>query len=168
MSELATTPAETEDAAPEPAPRRPHRRPWTLIAGRAALLVVLLLLPLYLPPGLLSAGQYVMIGAVGAMGLTLVIGQAGLLSLAHAFFLLVVNEFKLVNDQYGHGAGDSVLEVVAVRFRRFTRPTFLRPSRQFGRRAGPRIEARTGPRRPSGGPGGPGARGRNLSVKPRE
>ena len=89
MSELATTPAETEDAAPEPAPRRPHRRPWLLIAGRAALLVVLLLLPLYLPPGLLSAGQYVMIGAVGAMGLTLVIGQAGLLSLAHAFFLLV-------------------------------------------------------------------------------
>lgn len=89
MSDVATTPTETGDAAPGTAPRPPRRRPWLRIAGRAALLVVLLLLPLYLPPGLLSAGQYVMIGAVGAMGLTLVIGQAGLLSLAHAFFLLV-------------------------------------------------------------------------------
>lgn len=86
MSDVATTPAET--AAPGPAAGRPGR-PWLLIAGRTALVVVLLLLPLYLPPGLLSAGQYVMIGAVGAMGLTLVIGQAGMLSLAHAFFLLV-------------------------------------------------------------------------------
>ena len=46
-------------------------------------------LPLYIGPGLQSAGQYVMIGGVGAIGLTLVIGQAGQLSLAHAFFLLV-------------------------------------------------------------------------------
>jgi branched-chain amino acid transport system permease protein len=57
--------------------------------GWAVLLLVLLALPLYVGPGLLSAGQYVMIGAVGAIGLTLVIGQAGQLSLAHAFFLLV-------------------------------------------------------------------------------
>jgi branched-chain amino acid transport system permease protein len=54
-----------------------------------ALLLVLLALPLYVGPGLLSAGQYVMVGAVGAIGLTLLIGQAGQLSLAHAFFLLV-------------------------------------------------------------------------------
>ncbi len=89
MSETTATPAAT--AGPEPVrpalPRR--RRSWLSIAGLVALLVVLLALPLYLSPGLLSAGQYVMIGAVGAMGLTIVIGQAGQLSLAHAFFLLV-------------------------------------------------------------------------------
>ncbi|WP_300012106.1 branched-chain amino acid ABC transporter permease [Pseudonocardia sp.] len=59
------------------------------IAGWVVLLVVLLALPLYIGPGLQSAGQYMMIGAVGAIGLTMVIGQAGMLSLAHAFFLLV-------------------------------------------------------------------------------
>ncbi|MDN5930838.1 MAG: branched-chain amino acid ABC transporter permease, partial [Pseudonocardia sp.] len=68
----------------------PERRGRTLrVLGWAALLVVLLALPFYIGPGLMSAGQYVMIGAVGAVGLTLVIGQAGQLSLAHAFFLLV-------------------------------------------------------------------------------
>ncbi len=75
--------------APADAPEgRLRRVPWRLV-GLVALLVVLLALPLYLPQGLLSAGQYVMIGAVGAIGLTLVVGQAGQLSLAHAFFLLV-------------------------------------------------------------------------------
>jgi branched-chain amino acid transport system permease protein len=58
-------------------------------AAWAALLMVLLALPLYIGPGPQSAGQFVMVGAVGAIGLTLVIGQAGQLSLAHAFFLLV-------------------------------------------------------------------------------
>jgi branched-chain amino acid transport system permease protein len=51
--------------------------------------VVLLALPLYLEAPWLKAGQYVMIGAVGAIGLTLLSGQAGQLSLAHGFFLLV-------------------------------------------------------------------------------
>lgn len=51
--------------------------------------VVLLLLPLYLEAPWLKAGQYMMIGAVGAIGLTLLTGQAGQLSLAHGFFLLV-------------------------------------------------------------------------------
>ncbi|WP_216217499.1 branched-chain amino acid ABC transporter permease [Amycolatopsis aidingensis] len=53
-----------------------------------ALLVVLLALPLYLEAAWLKAGQYMMLGAVGAIGLTMLIGQAGQLSLAHAFFLL--------------------------------------------------------------------------------
>jgi branched-chain amino acid transport system permease protein len=57
------------------------------VVGLVAL-VVLLALPLYLSTGYLKAGQYVMIGAVGAIGLTLLIGQAGQLSLAHGFFLL--------------------------------------------------------------------------------
>jgi branched-chain amino acid transport system permease protein len=51
--------------------------------------VVLLALPLYLDAPWLKAGQYMMIGAVGAIGLTLLTGQAGQLSLAHGFFLLV-------------------------------------------------------------------------------
>ncbi|MQA15367.1 MAG: branched-chain amino acid ABC transporter permease [Pseudonocardiaceae bacterium] len=53
------------------------------------LLVVLLALPLYLSASWLRAGEFVMIGAVGAIGLTLLIGQAGQLSLGHAFFLFV-------------------------------------------------------------------------------
>ncbi len=51
--------------------------------------VVLLALPLYVDAPWLKAGQYMMIGAVGAIGLTLLTGQAGQLSLAHGFFLLV-------------------------------------------------------------------------------
>jgi diguanylate cyclase (GGDEF)-like protein len=43
----------------------------------------------------------------------------------HAFFMLDLNEFKRVNDQHGHGAGDSVLQVVAERFRRVARPSDL-------------------------------------------
>jgi branched-chain amino acid transport system permease protein len=75
---------------PPAAPASRSRRAVLLRAlAWAALLLVLLALPLYIEPGLLSAGQYVMVGAVGGIGLTLVIGQAGQLSLAHAFFLLV-------------------------------------------------------------------------------
>ena len=43
----------------------------------------------------------------------------------HAFFMLDLNEFKRVNDGHGHAAGDSVLQVVAERFRRVARPTDL-------------------------------------------
>ena len=56
--------------------------------GWAAALVVLLVLPLYLTAPWLKAGQFMMVGAVGAIGLTLLSGQAGQLSLAHAFFVL--------------------------------------------------------------------------------
>ncbi len=89
MSETATSPP-VAPASP-PAPEQPRRDlgRWVRIAGWVALLGVLLALPLYIGPGLQSAGQYMMIGAVGAIGLTLLIGQAGQLSLAHAFFLLV-------------------------------------------------------------------------------
>jgi len=79
------------EAPPEaPAAPRGRRSPAKLLRalGWTALLVVLLALPLYLDAAWLKAGQYMMIGAVGAIGLTLLVGQAGQLSLAHAFFLL--------------------------------------------------------------------------------
>jgi diguanylate cyclase (GGDEF)-like protein len=43
----------------------------------------------------------------------------------HAFFMLDLNEFKRVNDQHGHTAGDCVLRVVAERFKRVARPSDL-------------------------------------------
>jgi branched-chain amino acid transport system permease protein len=76
--------------APVVQERKVPRSPAKLlrVLGWIALLVVLLALPLYLDAAWLKAGQYMMIGAVGAIGLTLLVGQAGQLSLAHAFFLL--------------------------------------------------------------------------------
>jgi diguanylate cyclase (GGDEF)-like protein len=43
----------------------------------------------------------------------------------HAFFMLDLNDFKRVNDGHGHAAGDSVLQVIAERFKRVSRPTDL-------------------------------------------
>ena len=40
----------------------------------------------------------------------------------HAFFLIDLNDFKRVNDLHGHALGDSVLQIVAQRFRAVTRP----------------------------------------------
>lgn len=78
-----TTPVPTEPPAV-----KKRRSPVRAIAW-VALLVLLAALPLYIDTAWLKAGQYMMIGAVGAIGLTLLTGQAGQLSLAHAFFLLV-------------------------------------------------------------------------------
>ncbi|NHN56908.1 branched-chain amino acid ABC transporter permease [Calidifontibacter sp. DB0510] len=57
--------------------------------GALALGVVVFLLPLYLSSQYLLVLMWVFTGAVGAMGLTMLIGQAGQLSLAHSFFVLV-------------------------------------------------------------------------------
>lgn len=56
---------------------------------RLALVVVMLVLPLYLDQSLLQTGLFAMAAVVGAIGLTLLVGGAGQLSLAHAFFLAV-------------------------------------------------------------------------------
>lgn len=84
MSELSVEPAPVRVSSPRRRTRRWPRRVWWL-----AVLVVLIVLPLYVEPQWLKVGQYMMVGAVGAIGLTLLTGQAGQLSLAHGFFLLV-------------------------------------------------------------------------------
>ncbi|HEV7978186.1 branched-chain amino acid ABC transporter permease [Amycolatopsis sp.] len=85
MSDLAVkTPTPTPAKPPA---KRGSSKVVKLVAW-LALLLVMLALPLYLDAAWLKAGQYMMIGAVGAIGLTLLVGQAGQLSLAHAFFLL--------------------------------------------------------------------------------
>jgi branched-chain amino acid transport system permease protein len=65
--------------------RRPLLRPLLL----AALLVVLLVLPLYVEEFWLRTGFAVFGAAVGAIGLNLLVGTSGQLSLAHSFFLAV-------------------------------------------------------------------------------
>jgi branched-chain amino acid transport system permease protein len=66
----------------------PRRSPITLLLLAAAL-VVLLLLPLYVPEFWLRTGFAVFGAIVGAIGLNLLVGTTGQLSLAHAFFLAV-------------------------------------------------------------------------------
>ena len=43
----------------------------------------------------------------------------------HALFLIDLNDFKQVNDLYGHPMGDNVLKVITERFRTATRPSDL-------------------------------------------
>lgn len=86
---MSETVIETRTPVPtEPAVTKKQRSPVRALAW-LVLLVLLAALPLYIDTAWLKAGQYMMIGAVGAIGLTLLTGQAGQLSLAHAFFLLV-------------------------------------------------------------------------------
>jgi branched-chain amino acid transport system permease protein len=88
VSETVTTPPPTLQAPPQA--ERP-RRNWLKISATVVLLVVLLLLPVLIGTEVayLKLAQYVLIGVVGGIGLTLLVGQAGQLSLAHPFFLLV-------------------------------------------------------------------------------
>ncbi|MEJ3656885.1 branched-chain amino acid ABC transporter permease [Actinomycetes bacterium KLBMP 9759] len=73
-----------------PTPAR-RRRNWLKIVATVLLLVFLLMLPIITGTDVayLKVAQYILIGAVGGIGLTLLVGQAGQLSLAHPFFLLV-------------------------------------------------------------------------------
>ncbi|TYP81913.1 branched-chain amino acid ABC transporter permease [Blastococcus xanthinilyticus] len=71
-----------------PAPAR-SRRSWLKPLLLVALLVVLLALPLYVEEFWLRTGFAVFGAIVGAIGLNLLVGNSGQLSLAHAFFLAV-------------------------------------------------------------------------------
>jgi branched-chain amino acid transport system permease protein len=58
-------------------------------AVRVVLVLVLAVLPLYIDTSLLTIGLFTMSAVVAAIGLTILVGAAGQLSLAHAFFLAV-------------------------------------------------------------------------------
>ncbi len=88
--------SETTTAVREHRPRddRPARAAWTTarvakLLAIAALLVVLLMLPLYVEEFWLRTGFAVFAAVIGALGLNLLVGTTGLLSLGHAFFLAV-------------------------------------------------------------------------------
>jgi branched-chain amino acid transport system permease protein len=71
-------------AAPRPARRI---RPAPVVA--LAVVVVLLVAPIYLDGSWLRMGLLAFAAAVAALGLTLLLGQAGQLSLGHSFFVAV-------------------------------------------------------------------------------
>ncbi len=73
---------------PLTAPRRAPRR-YALPAAAGAGLLVALALPFYLDRFWLQAGLFAMAAAIGAIGLNLLTGATGQLSLGHAFFLAV-------------------------------------------------------------------------------
>lgn len=89
MSDTRTeVPRETATAqVPSPAPRRRGRGLRLALLG--ALLLVLLVLPLYVDEFWLRTGFAVAGAIIGAVGLNLLVGSTGQLSLAHAFFLAV-------------------------------------------------------------------------------
>lgn len=78
------------EAAAVNTPRRDDRRRWgTGTVLRVALVVLLAALPYYLNTALLQTGLFVFSATIGAIGLNLLTGTTGQLSLGHAFFVLV-------------------------------------------------------------------------------
>jgi branched-chain amino acid transport system permease protein len=90
VSDTATTAVPLGRTTADPAPAR-RFTPGKLVGGVAAivLLVVLLIAPLYVEEFWLRTGFAVFGAIVGAIGLNLLVGTTGQLSLAHAFFLAV-------------------------------------------------------------------------------
>ncbi|MGN9842592.1 branched-chain amino acid ABC transporter permease [Nonomuraea sp. H19] len=83
-------PVESEpeaEARPAVARALPHR--LLGVAALVAAVVVLVALPLYVDAFWLRIGLFSMAAAVGALGLTILFGAAGQLSLGHAFFVAV-------------------------------------------------------------------------------
>ena len=83
--------SDTATPAPEAARvgRGKRRLPRPATLARAALVVLIAVLPLYIDASLLTIGLFAMAAVVAAIGLTVLVGAAGQLSLAHAFFLAV-------------------------------------------------------------------------------
>jgi branched-chain amino acid transport system permease protein len=65
------------------------RRPGLRLLAAAGLWAVLLITPLFLERFWMQAGLFAMAAAIGAIGLTILVGTTGQLSLAHAFFVAV-------------------------------------------------------------------------------
>ncbi|MCX5415142.1 branched-chain amino acid ABC transporter permease [Streptomyces sp. NBC_00059] len=83
---VAPAPAGAVPAAGSPFVARLRRpAPYLWLAGS----VLLLLLPFYLDRFWLQAGLFAMAAAIGAIGLNLLTGSTGQLSMGHAFFLAV-------------------------------------------------------------------------------
>ncbi len=97
MSEVTAVPKQAAGQPPAPTgekPAKPRRVKRSLEARiqtvlGIALVLALFALPLYLDDSLLTMGQAVMAAAVGAIGLNLLTGVTGQLSLAHAFFIAI-------------------------------------------------------------------------------
>lgn len=88
MSEVLARKAEETSGtarAARRAPRLPGARTWI----RAGTAVLLLALPFYVERFWLQAGLFAMAAAIGAIGLNLLTGATGQLSMGHAFFLAV-------------------------------------------------------------------------------
>ena len=68
---------------------RPGRRPRPAALLAVAVAALLLVAPLYLDGSWLRLGLFAFAAAVAALGLTLLVGQAGQLSLGHSFFVAV-------------------------------------------------------------------------------
>lgn len=80
----ATTPASAVPGGTGFSQRGRLRLPTLL---RVVMVLVVAVFPLYLPSALLQTGLFCMSAIIGAIGLNLLTGNTGQLSLAHAFFL---------------------------------------------------------------------------------
>lgn len=89
MSESTLTGARRAEApAADAGPERGRRLRGKLLF-RLALVVLAVLLPFYLDSFFLQVGVFAFAAAIGAIGLNILVGTTGQLSLAHAFFLAV-------------------------------------------------------------------------------
>ncbi|MDP5182198.1 branched-chain amino acid ABC transporter permease [Blastococcus sp. BMG 814] len=109
MSEATATvdTGATKAGAPADPPRR--RRSVVKPLLLAALLLFLLVFPLYFDEFWLRTGFAVFAAVVGAIGLNLLVGNTGQLSLAHAFFLAVgavTYTYVSATDEGGLGVTD--------------------------------------------------------------
>ena len=93
MSDLSTVktaqPDDVSGVAAQPGWRSVSQSRWIRPLLIVIALAVLAVMPLYLDVQMLKIGSWSMAAAVGAVGLTLLVGTAGQLSLAHAFFAAV-------------------------------------------------------------------------------
>ncbi len=89
---MSDTDSKTEEtAAPAPTQGTSTRDAlfWGKVVVGLAVLVLILMIPLFTSAAWLRVGEYVMIGAVAAIGLTMLTGHAGQLSLGTPFFMLL-------------------------------------------------------------------------------